>query len=107
MPGRKLWRGFARGLTFLVDRVSKGWGVRSLDTAFSEIRVAFEVLKANPASEACSCTRCGCAMVYPGVVVGDAGQAYEVIPTKRFIAPWTLLLVALKPVWHFLCPSVS
>ena len=83
LPSRVLYRSLSRALTFLANQVYPGWAFTSLDNAVPNFVAQFSQLESHPAGEACRCRGCGCLMFNPGLVVGDAGQAYEAIDLDR------------------------
>ena len=85
-PGRKLYQRFGKAPTFLSNVFAKGWSFKNLDTAFDELRARVDLLEkpAKFSGKPCHiCAQCCQEMSSPGLVVGDAGQAYEALKRER------------------------
>ena len=78
LPSRHLYRLLGRALRFLCDLAWPGWSFESLERAVP--RLTREAKSLSPPLRSCCCSRCGREMSGPGVIVADAGQAYEDIP---------------------------
>lgn len=80
MPCRPLMRRFGQALGFLIRTFTPGWAFTNLDVAFSELRSRVDSLEPPVllgAAHVPQCIGCRKTMVSPGLVVADAGQAYE------------------------------
>ena len=81
-PNRGLYRKFSRAFSYICGWFFAGWRFSSLDLALDELRSRVRCLRPPQFSrqQACYvCRRCGSSMATPGLVVADAGQAYESI----------------------------
>ena len=83
LPSRSLYRSISRAFTFISNQMNPGWSFSSLDTAVPNLLDQYEHLVSAPASGPCLCRGCQTPMTCPGLVVGDAGQAYEAIAVDK------------------------
>ena len=60
--------------------VTPGWSLRDMGQAFDLLRQRVQALDPpvrDPQTGGFCCVSCGAAMLYPTIVIADAGQAYE------------------------------
>eukprot|EP00959_Pyramimonas_sp_CCMP1952_P325867 6821192-Pyramimonas_sp.AAC.1 len=101
-----LYRSLSRALTFLANQVYPGWAFTSLDAAVPSFVAQFTQLTSHPSGEPCCCRGSGRCMVSPGLVVGDAGQAYEAIALDRIYDCLDRLFDQLEPEKKQRCVTV-
>ena len=81
LPVRKTMKGFTRAYSHLTRVFVPGWSLGSLNTAYSRLieRVGFLKPPVFDVEGKARCIRCNVHMLKPTLLVGDAGQAYEVL----------------------------
>ena len=93
LPGRATFKAVGRGLRHLLHHHSKGWFVRSMDTAHHELKTSYDATLPRPLNGRpyVVCVWCGAKMYTPGACTADAGQAFEVLEVDKVLNTTTKL----------------
>ena len=79
VASKATWRSFSRAYAFLVRVFFATWSFSSMDTYPRELADRFACLNSSQNKSEHRCLTCGVIMVTPGVLVADAGQAFEAL----------------------------
>ena len=82
LPGRNVLQRISRAFVHISRHFFKGWCLPSLEDAFTRISNGIQRIQERDIlrpDDSFSCRVCNCRMDFPGVLVADAGQAYEAL----------------------------
>ena len=79
LPGRKVFKKIGRMIKHLVTTFCESWSFSDLSSSAWELKNRYEDTEPRSLSDSTLCHGCKCPMCLPGVAIGDAGQAYEVL----------------------------
>ena len=79
LPGRNTFKLIGRCLRHLLDLHGRGWNFSDLTNSAQEMKSRYEATLPREDCGENFCLHCQAPMARPSVVLGDAGQAYEVL----------------------------